>query len=376
MSKETSIRSRQSGIELLKIIAMLMIVIFHCEMSFISKGSPFLVCFDISQPTTDITIFLTQIIYYIGMIGNALFLLSSVWFLIDSNNMKLSKIACMILNVYVVSVIFLLIFLGGGYHLTVGDMKSSLSPTLFGSYWYTTCYLLLYAIFPLLNSIIEKITQKQHLAYNCAFFVLYFCIQSINIGVLFVNRLILFVGIYFIAAYLKKYNFKLISNPKINAAFLIIGIALLILLQLCMNFLGLHIDTLADKIFYFRTNHNPIILIISISMFNIFRNIKMQSRLVNYISSLTIFIYIFHENILFKKYLRPKLMFDFWEATGKINIALFALLCGLVLFIAATAAAVVYSRLLQPVVGKVADILLEECLKLYGKFESFMLKIK
>lgn len=115
MSNETSVKQRQSGIELLKIIAMVLIVVFHCEMSFNRENSPFLQFVDFSKPTTNITIFFTQIIYYFGSLGNAVFWICSVWFLVDSDKIKLNKIAHIILNVYVISVIFLLIFLGGGY---------------------------------------------------------------------------------------------------------------------------------------------------------------------------------------------------------------------------------------------------------------------
>ena len=374
MSNETSVKIRKSGIELLKIIAMLLIVTIHCERSFTIDNSPFLQFVDISLPTTNITSFVAQVMYYFGMLGNTVFLICSVWFLVDSNNMKLNKIAHIVFNVFIISVIFLLIF-GIWFNLSTEDIIKSLFPTIFSNYWYITCYLLLYSIHPLLNITVNKLSQKQHLAYNCTFFFLYFCIGSLK-EAFFVNNLICFIGIYFIVAYVKKYNSKMISNLKINIIFFFAGIILLILLQLGINFAGFRINSIGQNLYYFANMHNPIIIIISLSMFNIFRNLKIQSRIVNYISSLTMFIYVIHENILFRKYLRPYLIFDFWEFSGRINIVLLVLICSLILFSASITVAAVYNKLLQPIAEKIADKILQICLNLYSKFESFMLKLE
>lgn len=375
MSNDTSVSQRQSGIELLKIIAMFLIVISHCVQSISNSEKFILNNVNIAQPTTDYKIFIMQFLRYFGTWGNAVFLLCSVWFMVDSNNLKLNKIAHMILNIYALSIIFLLIFIWMGVNLSVKDILKCLFPTTFGNNWYTTCYLLLYAVCPLLNTIISKLNQRQHLAYNSIFFILYFCIGSVK-GFFFINDLICFIGIYFIAAYIKKYNLKLISNQKINCCLFLTGIFLLMFLQLVTNFAGFRIDFVGQHMFHFVTNHNPIILIISFSLFNIFRNLKIQSRTVNYISSLLLFVYLIHENILFRQYLRSSLIFDFWELSSKMNIVIFTLICGIILFAAAMLIAVVYNKALQPFVQKIADKILQICLKIYGKFEAFMLKLE
>lgn len=375
MSNETSVKQRQSGIELLKIIAMFLIVISHCAQSMIGSENFILSNINIEQPTTDHTIFILYFFRHLGVLGNTVFLLSSVWFLVDNKNLKLNKIANMVLNVYVISVIFLLIFLTMGVDIFVEDILKCLFPTTFSLNWYITCYLLLYSIYPLLNTVINKLTQKQHLAYNCVFFILYFLIGSIRES-FYVNELICFIIIYFIAAYIKKYNLKLISNQNINLIFLFAGIFLFVLLLLAMNLAVSHISAAGQHMFHFANNHNPIIFIIAFSMFNIFRNLKIQFNAINYISSLTLFIYIIHENFLFRKYLRPALLFSFWETSGRMNVALFSLICSLILLIASALAAMLYNKTLQPIVEKTADKILQIFLKLYGKFESFMLKIE
>lgn len=114
MPSQTTLKQRQSGIELLKIIAMFLIVTAHCVQTVQQSDNWGLNEFNIVHKSADISIFFTEILRYMGVLGNAVFLICSVWFLTDSSRIKLNKIAHMLLNIYVISVTFMLIFLGGG----------------------------------------------------------------------------------------------------------------------------------------------------------------------------------------------------------------------------------------------------------------------
>lgn len=113
-SGKADLKLRQSGIELLKIIAMLGIVLYHCAVSIKEDNSPFIQYVDITKPAANFTFFMFQIIFYLGMLGNMIFFISSAWFLIDSDNIKINKISGLISDNYVFSVTILLIFFGGG----------------------------------------------------------------------------------------------------------------------------------------------------------------------------------------------------------------------------------------------------------------------
>lgn len=375
MSNQKNINNRQSGIELLKIIAMFGIVISHSTQSVSSAENFIINNVNIEQPTMDFSIFISQFFRSFGALGNDMFLLSSIWFLIDSKNVKLNKIAYMTFDTYVFSVVFMLIFLAGGVTLTAKEIIKQLFPITFANNWYIPCYLLLYAIHPFLNTIIDKITRKQHLAYCFAFFIIYMCIGCIDADFFFGNSLIHFIGFYFIVSYLKN-NLSVISNFKKNIICFFIGIGLSILLLIAMNFAGLHMNTVAQNILHFSVlKHNPINFLIAFSLFNIFRELKFQSKIINYISSLTMLIYIIHENDLFREYLRTALLYDFWEISNRMNIVLFILIFSAVLFIASTIIAIVYNKLFQMSVHKLAEKILQLVLKLYGKIEKFILRL-
>lgn len=375
MSSVTSIKQRQSGIELLKIIAMFLIMFFHCI--FLWEYVP-LQDIDFNKATREASNFIAQIFMYLGVIGNLVFLVSSSWFLVDSKRLKINKIANMISDTYVFSIAFLLAFIVAGVDLSAKEILKSLFPNTFANNWYITCYILLYMIYPLLNNVIENLTQKQHLAYNFIFFILYYCINSIKGGLFFTSSLIGFIGMYFFVAYIKKYMIKLVSSKKVNIICLLIGILLLILLQLTMNTVGLHVDAIGSRVLHFKTstdNHNPIMLLIVFPLFNLFRGIKLQSKFINYISSLTMLLFVIHYNFLYNNHLASELMFNLWKMTGEINFLLFLFAYAVLLFIASTVIAIIYNKLLQLLVHKISEIIMNFIIRIYGKVESFILKI-
>jgi len=263
-----------------------------------------------------------------------------------------------------------------GVPVSIPHIIRSIFPTIFLNNWFITAYLLLYLLHPLFNIIIEKLSQRQLLAYNIIFFVLYNIVVFINQGVLFASQFIFSIGIYFFTAYLKIYMPKFINSRKNNNLFLFIGIAYLIVFQLLINGLGMHFRFFAIKIHYWATLNNPFVIIIAFTLFNKFRNLKIKNKAINYFSSsLSLLVYIIHENFVFKVYIRHILMYNLWIKTGKINIVLFIVAFSSVLFIFSTFIAIVYNKVLQPIIHKFAEICLNIIFKIYTKIENKILKI-
>lgn len=366
--------SRRSGIELLKILAMLGIVIFHCHHS---MDNPSFLPYGINLriATTSVTILITQIFFYLGNFGNLVFLVCSSWFLIDSKGLKINKIAYMAADVFAVSVIMLALFLNCGVEVSMLDIKRSLLPTTFMNNWYITTYLMLYAIHPLLNIIINKLSQRQLLAYNAVFFILYGCLIFLKDDLFFYNSFLAFIVIYFFTAYLKKYMPNLMNSKKANTEILAAGIIFLLVLHVVENFVGLHTASLFDKVIrQAQSLTNPILLIIVFALFNKFRLWEFKSKTVNYLSSLTLLIYIFHENFIFRDYVRTDWILNIWLKSGRMNIIPLLLLFSICLFAAAALVSVVYSKLFQPIIHKAADKILGLICRLYAKLETLILK--
>lgn len=232
----------------------------------------------------------------------------------------------------------------------------------------------MYAIYPLLNTVINNISQKRHLINCIVFIVFYFFVASISSGFFYANSLIEFVGIYFVVAYVKKYMQSLTSNMRLTVLFLVVNLVLLIILQLLMNFVGARIDVFSSRVMHFVNFYNPIFIMLAFSLFNIFINLKLSSSIINYISSLTMMVFILHLNILFKKYVLGQIIYYLWRLTDEMNILLFMILFSVALFIASTVVAALYNIIFQKWVHKFVNVLMRSILKIYGKFESLMLK--
>ncbi|XME03241.1 acyltransferase family protein [Lachnospiraceae bacterium C1.1] len=325
--------TRESGIELLKIIAILLIVVFHVTMSMEAANTELNELksrlLDFRTATMDIEQFLLACLYNLGSIGNDIFFVCSFWFLCDSKTIKINKVFTIIMDAWLISVFFF-----NGYYLLSGEyigkdlaIESAL-PTLFGINWFITCYLLIYLIHPLLNTIIDSVDQRVH-ALSCIIaFILYFIISFtfsfIKRDMLFANYPILFITIYFIIAYIKKYMSKWSESVSANIKLLMVGIIGTLSLMIIIDLLGLkHICQFDDKLIYFCTNSNPFYLFTAIGMFNLFRKLKFHNSFINSISGLSIFIYLIHENLYFRYFTRPRICAYLLEKYGRNN----ALIC-------------------------------------------------
>ena len=169
-----TVKQRNSSIELLKIIALFLCVLCHSlplyKLEYTQALSGYL---NLSAPTSDIQQFLLTVFSHLGQVGNAVFLVCSAYFLQNSSKVKKEKIIQYVLDVFVVSILFLVGFKAVHYRIAFRFIVDSLAPTTFGFYWFITCYILLYAIHPWLNSAIENMRQETLFLACIVFFFLY-----------------------------------------------------------------------------------------------------------------------------------------------------------------------------------------------------------
>lgn len=101
---------RDSGVELLKIIAVILIVISHVVLTLITENeyipySDYLL--DCTHATTNVTVLLLAVMRHFGALGNWIFFVASAWFLLDSTKASGKKMMGMLLDIWVISVLFL-----------------------------------------------------------------------------------------------------------------------------------------------------------------------------------------------------------------------------------------------------------------------------
>lgn len=372
-------QTRDSGIELLKIFAIFVIVINHTVQSLTNEAynipnNGFVI--DISRATTNIQCILLQIFRHFGVLGNSVFFICSAWFLLKSKNWNKKKWLFMVIEIWVVSiVIFIITYIILHGNISIGIIISSLFPTTFGNNWYMTCYLLFYPIHPILNSIVNMINQRQLFRSTLVMVFLYVFMNFINCSWFFSSAIILWITIYFAIAYMQKYLMSFVDNIRENIILFIIGVIGFIGIILITDICGLYSQVLSDKVMRWVNNCNPFLLAMSIAMFNIARNIHFKNRFINYISKLSLLIYIIHENIILRTYFRPAMWNYVYKRFGYSDVIQWVFIISFIIFIFGILCSILYVLTLQRFVNKVSGKLYEVVRIKYLLFEKFCLMI-
>lgn len=282
----------------------------------------------------------------------------------------------MLIEVWVISIIILITT----YIVRSGDIKTEtiikcLFPTTFANNWYLTCYLLFYPIHTILNKIINDMSKTQLFRSVAALSVLYIGINFIVGGLFFSSELILWITIYFLMAYIKIYLPDMNSNKKANIILLCIGIIGNIAIVILTNFLGFKTEFLSDGLWHWVNNCNPFIILSTIALLNLARSAKLKNRFINHISSLSLLIYIIHENLILRLYYRPLLINYVYENFGYKHIILWVLLLSAAIFVGSAIISFVYEQTLKKLVNKLSQVVCNMCTNIWRKLEIFALKL-
>lgn len=141
-----------------------------------------------------------------------------------------------------------------------------------------------------------------------------------------------------------------------------------------INIIGLKIDAVGNKIMHLNNTSNIFFWIIAYSSLNLFRGIKWHSKVINYLSSLSLLIYVIHENILFRSKIRPLIWNVINTYFGGDNVLIWIGIYVLALFLASYVVAIIYDIFLRKLIRKITDYLYRGFVALFHKFEKLIIK--
>lgn len=373
--KTSTSKSRNSAVELLKIIAIIFIVTNHVVQTihFIYEKDYLL---DITRATTNIQYLILAILRYGGTIGNTIFFMCSAWFLLDNDKVNKKKILQMLMDIWVVSVVILaIVYCLRHGAVGMGTIVKQLFPTTFHNNWYMTCYLIFYPIHPFLNWIINKMSKVTLFRTVLISSFLYIGINYLMPDHFFTSYLIMWMIIYLIIAYIKYYLVDMSNNIKINLTFMGIGILGNCGMVLLTNYMGLRIGALSNMLLRWAVNCSPFTILMAIGMLNVARNIHFKSKVINYISSLSMLIYIIHENYLLRMYYRPLLWRRIYTYNGHKDLVLWTFITIAIVFGFGVVASIIYKNTIQKIVTKITNAIYPLLYKKYRKIEIILLKL-
>lgn len=380
LKQQKSTNSRNSSIELLKVFGIILIVISHVIQSLYSQNSNITAneyILNISMASTNIQHLVLALLRYCGSLGNTVFFCCSAWFLLNDDNVNKKKILQMILDVWIISTVILTtVFIIRGGNISLKMVIKQILPITFENNWYITCYLLFYPLHPFLNRIIKNMKKHSLLKTTLVLLFLYVGMNFVRPGSYFSTHLTLWVTLYFTIAYIKFYLVGFSNNIKINILTLVIGFIGNTGIVLLTNFLGLRFELFSNWLLRWNTNCNPFIILMAFSMVNIANNIHFKNRFVNYISSLSLLIYIIHENELLRTFYRPLIWNYIFQRFGYDYILLWTFVLVVIVLSFGIIASIVYKSTIQKVVTIVCNAIYPILRKIYHKAEKAILRLK
>ena len=327
-------KMRFSGVELLRIIAIFLICLCHAiqtSMNFVDYS-----------PSLNFTKMLLQILFVSGQIGNVLFIICSAYFLVDSKKTKAEKAINLLFDSTLISIIIFTGFLIGGYSFSFEDSMRQFLPDLFEHNWFIPVYVLMYLVHPLLNIVINKMGKKVHFTFCFVVIVFYGLVGLILGDEMGVDKLTKFFMIYFIVAYMKLYCGDFANDRKKNVKWFLITFFLFWVLAFIDKLLPVwnsHLDRFISIDYWF----SPFLLPMLLFLFNIFKSFQFKNKFINYLASCSLFVYVIHENILLRSYIRPQ----YYEYVLGLNPDMYfwwIMLCAVGMFIGGMILSIIYKE--------------------------------
>lgn len=270
---------RESGIELARILSMLLVVLSHAGVY--SVGMPKIADFE-ANPVSSSLLCVYEAFTYVCV---NIFVLISGWFGILFKMKRLLSLVFQVL--FICFSTWLILFLMGIAHRP--DHWGVVQMVTLNSYWFVPAYLILYLLSPLLNSFVESSGRGE----VKKFLILFFIMQTV--WGMFLKREwfnygyspLSFIGLYVLAQYIHRYK------PKAFCKSRCFDVALYILLSLSTALLSIlqivchHGDGWLPFMYL-----SPLVIFASVFFFLVFIKTKIRSRVINWVASSVFAVYL------------------------------------------------------------------------------------
>ncbi len=201
---------RYSNIELFRIVAMVMIILFHC-----SDHAAIQITGTMPYSIDWFVLAFTRIG---GAMGNCAFILITGCFMYNKQ-LHLKSLIKLWLAVF-----FYTVFSGiiahyyGWNQFSFKYILSTFLPLIYCKYWFVSSYFVLIIFSPFINRLIANLKQNEHLLLCLmSIFILTFIPALFNVNWLASSaNLLLFLAVYFIGAYIGKYNYQGLKSNRDN----------------------------------------------------------------------------------------------------------------------------------------------------------------
>lgn len=274
---------RDSNMELLRIVAMFLVLIYHAD--FLSLGVPSAT----EAETNPLGVFLRVSVQSYANVCVNVFILISGWYGIKP---KLNRGLEFLFQVFFIMAVALCVnCVAFGHHLCLNDIKDLL--LLNDVMWFPKSYLLLYCMAPILNAFVEKADKRFFAKILICFFLFQFAYGWLCGGVgWFMGgySTISFIGLYLLARYCRLYPMKWMTYYSASVYFLV-GLSVSLIVAL-----GWFVFTMKgiDASRWLQAYNSPFVILQSVLLLLAFNKISFHSKMINWVAVSCFSVYLFH----------------------------------------------------------------------------------
>jgi len=315
MKDDRNKKTRQSGIELLRIVALLLVIVLHyCE-----------VLVPAFKDVGGIYFHISLWIRSLAACAVDIFLIISGYFMCTSNARVWGKPLSLILQVCVYNeLMYIVEVICGIYPLSIRHVVSSFVPDSY----YSTLFVVLYLISPYINRTIRNFTQREWKILMTFVIVIFSLLSSVStllseftgnlwMGVNTIGawgsqqgfNIVNFILLYIVGAYIRLSGVPVFLSTKAKQIIVVI-------ICITVTYVFAEFEELLPVVSmrFAWVYDNPIIILTAVCLFLLFREFNFRNSFVNYLATFVYPVFLIHcavvkytglENLISKPYLIP-----------------------------------------------------------------------
>lgn len=311
---EKPVKNRMANMELLRILAMMMVILLH----YLGKGG---LLTDLTLPL-EAKGYTAWLLEAFAIVAVNVYMLISGYFLVESH-FKVSRLLGLILQALFYSIFVPAVLLVTGVlkinEISMYQILYYVFPTQMEHYWFLTAYVVMYLFSPLLKVAVHHINRKQHLLVIGGLLTFVSLGKSLLPVRLEMDRFgydaVWFMCVYLVAAYIRLYGISFFKNKKVSGFWYLLGTAGIFGITMVLHFCYLKWDVF-EYFLKAAYDYNHILnLFAAVALFYAFYFIRIPegkiTRFICRISPFTFGVYLLHEQMEVR-YLWPA-----WLGAGK-----------------------------------------------------------
>lgn len=297
LAKTPKSENRNSAIELLRIVSIIMIIGCH----FATHGG-----FEFDSQSITVPRLWWNILEMGGNFGTAVFVLISGYFMIENKtSIKWKKVLKFWGQIifYSILLFFSAFAIGKGSFNPVTVIKA-MFPITFSEWWFASTYFVMFLLHPYINKFLHSLAKNEYQTFLIFLFILWSVIPTITTSKYQSNALLEFIMFYSIAGYIKLYGLNKKLKSKHYFALWLLFTVITYLSCVIFILLGTKFPVFSDHSIYFYARNSVLTILRAVCFFMTFETITMSYYpFINKVASAAFGVYLLHDSNVLRPFL-------------------------------------------------------------------------